>query len=169
MEQSQKIKISSAVITIVLVLTLGYILFNKYRTPAETSLKVSNDTDSQPMKVEVENTQMVSGVLSAPAGFPSDIPLEKENILESVTTNFPENNARQLSVSYQSSRTVAQKYAEYKKYMQDIGYQMTEGEANATVRSIFGTKEGNNLSVAISSADGKTLVQLAYLLTSLSN
>lgn len=113
---------------------------------------------------EVNETPVVNGFLSTPPGLPSDIPVEPSNIVESATTNYPGQSSSQLSVTYTSSKTVAQKYAEYKTYMTGKGYSITEGSASAPVRAIFGTKADANLSVAISTSQGKTLVQLSYLL-----
>ena len=162
MEQSQNKKTISALVVIVLVLLLGYFLYSKYRASNEgvTPTAISE----QPRKVEVENTATVNGVLPAPAGLPSDIPLEGGAMLESVTTKYPEQNAEQLSLNYHSSKSVADKYAEYKAYMQKAGYEVMEGDASSPVRALFGEKEDANLTVVVSSSDGGTLVQLAYLI-----
>ena len=167
MEQPQQIKTISAVVVILLVLGAGFLLFLKYRTfPNPENSPKSGSTNHEPGTVVVENTSMINGTLSLPAGFPQDIPLEKGNLIESATTYYPEQNVRQLSISYQSSRTTTEKYAEYKNYMTASGYEITEEDTNAPVRAIFGVKEDRNLSVAISSREGKTLVQLSYLLKS---
>ena len=172
MEQPPQIKTISAVIIIFLVLGAGFLLFLKYRTfpNPEDSLTInpstSLGTNDEPKTVLVENTPMIDGALSLPGGFPQDIPLETGNLIESATTYYPEQNVRQLSLSYWSSRTMTEKYAEYKNYMTTSGYKITEEDTNAPVRAIFGVKEDRNLSVAISSREGKTLVQLSYLLKS---
>jgi len=173
MEQPQQIKTISAIVIVLLVLGVGYVLYAKYRAPRDENQQVSNSSDNaggnqKPMKVVVENSPVVNGALSVPIGFPKDIPIEKGVILESATTNYPDQKAEQLSLSYRSSKTIAQKYAEYKDYMSRAGYTLTEGSTSAPVRAIFGTKENANLSVAISSSKGKTLVQLSYLLKSVS-
>ncbi len=165
MEQSPNVKIISVIIAILLILGVGYILIGKYNVPAKNIPQTSVDnTSNQEPAVIVENTPKVDGILSAPAGFPKDIPLENGAVLESATTRYPDQEAQQLSVSYRSSRTVAQKYAEYKAYMTQAGYEITEGATNAPVRAIFGTKSNANLSVAISSSKSVTLVQLSYLI-----
>lgn len=158
MEQPQNLKNISIVIIIVLILIAGYTLFGKY--PASKQVDLSNEAAI----VMVKNTPMVDGVLPVPAEFPQDIPLEPNEILESATTDYPAQDARQLSVSYRSSKTIAQKYSEYKDYMAASGYQLEESDTGEQGKTIFGTKEGANLSVVISSSEGKTLVQLSYLL-----
>jgi|SRR3989344_76235 len=167
MEHSKKIKTSSAIVIIILVLISGYFLLGKDRSLIDTnqSKPVGNQN---PMRVVAESTPAVNGVLSVPKGFPQDIPMEKGGILESAISNYPDQNARQLSVSYISSKTVTQKYAEYKNYMVSSGYEIKEGgSVSSSVRAIFGTKSDVNFSVAISSSGGSTLVQLSYLLKSL--
>ncbi|MFZ2484427.1 MAG: hypothetical protein WAX80_00675 [Minisyncoccia bacterium] len=166
METEQNTKVVSAVVVIIIILFAGYFLMSKYdRSPEEPGNL--EGTEQEPVSVVVENTQKVDGVLPAPSGFPTDIPTETGAVLESVTTSYPGQGAKQLSLSYRSSKTVTQKYTEYKNYMTASGYQIKEGAANSPVRAIFGTKQESNLSVAISSSEGKTLVQLSYLLKSI--
>lgn len=177
MLQSKNIKTVS-VIVILLILVVGYVLFRKYPAPNQENLLTSDSVDDRSATVIVENTPMVNGTFSVPTGFPLDIPLERDGILESATTRYPGQNARQSSISYRSSRTLAQKYTEYRDYMRQAGYQMTEGNttspikniSGAPVRNIVGAKGSESLSVTITShSDGGTIVQLYYLLTSLSN
>ena len=166
MEQSSQIKTISAIIIILLVLGAGFLLFLKYRTSSlnQENSPTSGGTNGEPATVVVKNTPMVNGIISVPVGFPQGIPLESGSLIESSTTQYPGENVQQLSISYRSSKTIAQKYTEYKDYMNQAGYSLTEGNKSAPVRAIFGTKENTNLSVAISSSEGKTLVQLSYLL-----
>lgn len=166
-EQPQRIKTISTVVVILLALGAGYVLFTKYRPFLnQENLPTSVNSNDQSVTVMVKNTPTVNGVILAPRGFPPDIPLESNNLTESATTEFPRENARQLSVSYQSSKTIAEKYAEYRNYMTASGYQITEGDAGSPIRTILGTKESANLSVVINRAEGGTLVQLSYLLKS---
>lgn len=167
MEQSPQIKTISTFVIILLILGVGFLLLTKYRVSLnQENPPTSGGVNDEPATVLVKNTPVVNGAISAPEGFPRDIPLEKGVILESATTYYPGENVQQLSVSYRSSKTIAQKYTEYKDYMNRTGYDLTEGGASAPVRAIFGTKENTNLSVAISSSEGKTLIQLSYLLKS---
>jgi len=43
------------------------------------------------------------------------------------------------------------------------GYEITEGDASLPVRALFGTTADANLTVAISSMEDQTLVQISYL------
>ena len=164
MEQSHKMKTTSAVIAIILVLAVAYVLFANYRSD-QGGLSLFGDKNGT-SKAVVEHTPAVNGVLPEPAGLPTGLPLETENITESVTTSYPDQGATQLSVSYLSSKTVAQKYQEYKDYMTQAGYELSEGDSSAPVRALFGTNVDADLSVVISSQGAETLVQLAYLLKS---
>lgn len=165
MEQPPQVKTVSAIVIILLVLGAGFLLLTKYRVSLDQgNPSTSNDVDGEQAMVVVGNTPMINGVVPAPAGFPQDIPLESGNLVESATTQYPREDARQLSLSYLSSKTMTQKYAEYKNYMEQTGYQITEGSAGSSLKTIWGTKENANLTVVVSSKEGKTLVQLSYLL-----
>ncbi|MBI2065550.1 MAG: hypothetical protein HYT68_00555 [Candidatus Zambryskibacteria bacterium] len=161
--QLQNTKTILLVVAVLLVLGLGYILLSgKYQSQIKrTPTSVGADNSAI---VTVKNTPMVNGALPVPDGFPPEIPLESSVIVDSATTHYPEINALQLSVSYESQRTIAEKYAEYLSYMQQAGYEITEGDANAPVRAIFGTEEKTNLTVVVSDSANSTLVQISYLL-----
>ena len=164
MEDSQHTKTIFAIIAIILILVAGYFLLIKNKGSLSTKLPGSSGQETKPMKVIVENTPVVNGSLSAPRGFPQEIPFEQKGLIESAITHFPEQGAQQFSLSYNRSKSVATKYAEYKKYMQKASYKITEGNSNTSTKAIYGVKADANLSVVISNVSGKTLVQLSYLL-----
>jgi hypothetical protein len=141
---------------IVVALALGFILSGKY--PVFNGSK--NNLSAQ---VTVRNTPMVDGTLPVPPLFPEEIPLENTLILESATTYHPGDEFTQLSVSYRSLKTVAEKYEEYKDYMNQAGYNLTEYSASE-IKTLFGIKSDASLSINIKNVDGKTLVELSYLL-----
>lgn len=172
MERSYTSRIISAIVIILLLAGAIYYLISSKGTlnPDAANQTESDDATTaptaatQPMKVVVENSRSLAGKLSLPAEFPSSIPVETANITESATTRFPEQNAIQLSLSYKSSKSIIAKYEEYKAYMTEAGYSVTEGDARASVRSIFGTKADANFTVAISNSGSMTLVQISYLM-----
>jgi len=167
MEQQKKTKTILAVVIVLLLLAIGYVLSTKDRSPNQDNSATSGEDNGSFATVVVENTSAVDGALPTPAGFPEDIPIETGNILESASTKYPDQNAEQLSLSYTSSKTVAEKYTEYKTYMTQASYDVTEGDASSPLKALFGTKTEANLSVVISSSEeGLTLVQLSYLLKS---
>jgi len=162
-EQTLNTKLILAVIVVIALLALGYFLSLKYN-PEKGSPEGTNETT--PMEVVVEHTQAVNGVLPAPKGFPTDIPIEKFGIIESAVTDFPTSNARQLTLSYRSKKTVALKYAEYKDYITKAGYTLSEGGTGPNLKYASGVKGDVSLSVVVSAAEGGSLVQIAYLLKS---
>lgn len=117
----------------------------------------------RPMPVQVERVLEVEGKFLPPAGFPSSIPLEKDKIVESILTNFPEHNMVQTSVTYRSTEEKAKKYAEYRSYMEEEGYKLSEGGESGEVMFMNGAKEGENLSITLSTWEGLTVVQIAHL------
>ena len=163
-ETKQKSKIILALGALLLFALLYYFINSVYIGKSEDYVATNEDTNNE---VIIQNTAMVGGALPAPSGLPSNLPIENGAIQESVTVTYPTKNAKQLSVSYRTTRSVEEKYAEYKKYFSQEGYSITEGPATSSMRTIFGSKGDLRLSVAISRPDSETLVQLAYLMTSL--
>lgn len=162
---SNKTTLTIIIVVVILFLLLMIFLAGKDSRP-NGSGPVDYVNGEAPVIV-LENTPTVNGRLPAPEGLPASLPVEIDSIIESATTRYPEQGALQLSLSYASSKTVADKYAEYKNYMADAGYDITESDAKATPRAIFGVSSEANLSVVISTQEGRTLVQLSYLKKSL--
>lgn len=165
MEPTPQIKPVYAIIVSILVFVIAVALYLNYQVPRKDSEAVVNP-ETAPENVVVEYAAAVNGAFSAPAGLPQDIPVEKNEIIESATTQYPDQNAKQFSLNYISSKTVAEKYKEYKNYMVKEGYTFEEGNVNSSVLAIFGEKANANLTVVISNSNGETLVQLSYLLKS---
>jgi hypothetical protein len=169
MTEMRNMNILTAVMIIILLLGAGFLLFIKYGSFQNRDVQITLPTtrssaNSGTLQVVVENTPKNRGVAGLPAGFPTSIPVEVNNIAESATTRYPAQRVQQLSLSYLSSMTINKKYDEYKNYLKLNGYALKEGSVSAPIRYIFGTKDNINLSVFISSEQGKTLIKLAYLL-----
>lgn len=117
----------------------------------------------RPMNVQVERVTEVEGKFLPPEGFPDSIPLDEDNIVESVRTSYPEQNAVQTSVMYRSTEEKSEKYSEYRTYMEKEGYKLSEGGETGEVLFLQGTKTGENLSITLSTWEGLTVVQIAHL------
>ncbi|MDP2642040.1 MAG: hypothetical protein Q8P21_01995 [bacterium] len=163
-QQPRHAKIVPAIVIVLLIVAIGYVFLKTSQSPANTPSLESGNATSQSGMVVVENTPAVNGAIPVPEGFPQSIPLEEGEIVESATTHYPDQNVRQLSLSYRSSKTMNQKYAEYKEYLNRTGYEIKEADANSPVKALFGTGRESNLSVVISNSGDSTLVQLSYLL-----
>ena len=136
--QNERTVLFLVIIVVTLGIVVGHILSWKLPT-------FNDNTDNLSAVVTVENTLMVNGILPVPQGFPEDIPLESGEIVESATTYHPSQNA------------------EYKDYMNQAGYSLTEEDTSSGARVLFGTKGNVSLSVTIKNADNRTLVELSYL------
>ena len=145
---------------VIIVATSGIVLGNilSWKVP-----RFGDRTNKLSAVVMVENTPMVDGVLPIPRGFPLELSPERAEIVESATTYYPHQQAKQLSVSYLSSDTMQEKYNEYRSYMLQAGYNLTEGGKSSDTRTLSGDKGSSTLSITISNTDGKTLVELSYL------
>ncbi len=121
------------------------------------------DPRMKPMVVEVVNTPHEKNVLVAPLGFPKDIPFEKNNIVQSSRTNYPEGDAFQASLTFESAKTPEDHYAAYLTYMKGASYAVTEGKSATGVLSLSGKKTGANLNIVLSRSASSTVVQISYL------
>jgi hypothetical protein len=140
------------IVAIVMIFIAAYLLPEKYRA-IETNQNLST-------VVLVENTREIHGVLPVPSGFPKDIPIENQNIVDSSTTYHPIEDIKQFYVSYLSEKGVAEKFNLYREYMIQAGYILSEEKSK---RSLSGTKGNSTLYVNLGERDGKTLVELSFL------
>ncbi len=145
-----------AVVFLVVVIG-GFVFWQRYQAQ-KRALVIANT----PMKVEVVNTPEIAGKAQKPEGFPADLPVELTDVVESQKSNFTEQGAVQTSFTYRSKKALSEKYSEYLSYMQKSGYEVKEGSANE-VKTLFGTKAGENLSITLSTWESLTVVQIAHL------
>ena len=151
-----------SLVVIILMFTVGYMLL-KTSTLSSKKESISNNLTEASMRVTVENTMATGGVLSAPQGFPQDIPYENHDISDSSVTHYQYEHLKQLTLNYYSSTSVLQKYAEYLNYMTQSGYEITRQEESPISSLISGNKAGVTLSVDISENTGTTtLVKISY-------
>jgi len=155
-EKSSRVKIGTSIIVLLLAV-VAIMVFTSFK-PAQ------DENDVREVKTVSSNNAVVEKIQTVPTGFPQDLPIEASNLKEGAVTTFQSNSAKQLSLSYTSAKSVTEKYTEYKNYMTQKGYLLTEGPANSQVRAIFGAKYDANLSIAISSSNKGTLVQISYLI-----
>lgn len=120
-----------------------------------------------PMSLELTETPFVDGVLNAPEGFPSSIPLERDSIVTSTLTNFPDRGATQRSVMYHSKESVEAKRAEYSAYLETNDYTVEQISREDGTIFFSGQKEGETLSIVITIWEEFTRVYVTHV--SLSN
>lgn len=120
-----------------------------------------------PMSLELTETPFVEGVLNPPAGFPSSIPLERDSIVTSTLTNFPDRGATQRSVMYHSKEPVETKRAEYSAYLESNGYTVEQISREDGTVFFSGKKGEETLSIVITIWEEFTRVYVTHV--SLSN
>lgn len=104
-----------------------------------------------------------SGKDKLPQGFPTFIPVETSDAFESYSASYPERKLTQYTVSYKTSKSVADKYDEYLSFMTKNGFTFTRDGQNKVAGTLYGTKNGDDLLVVVSKSDDKTSVQISYL------
>lgn len=124
--------------------------------------KAERERAMAPMNAETSVTPFQNGELNTPEGFPESIPLGGV-IVNSSTTNFPDQNAVQRSVMYHSEETVESKKAEYSTYLESADYAVEEVVSENGAVSLNGSKEGEMISITITTWEDFTRVYIAHL------
>ncbi len=116
--------------------------------------------------VQVKNTDLKSVTNEAdklPSGFPSFIPVETAQTTESYTMNFPDRKLTQYTVNFTTSKTLDQKYKEYSDFMNANGFVLKPGTDSAMTKTLFASKNNDDLLVVLSMVGKETTVQIAYV------
>lgn len=110
--------------------------------------------------VIIEDTVATLGSLQVPPGFPAQIPVETENLLEGFKVTYLERQLVEFSLKYESSLTPENKWSEYMEYMTSAGYEIDDtGVSNGR---LTGANGSNSLLVGIALEGGRTIVRLKY-------
>jgi len=98
-----------------------------------------------------------------PEGFPKDVPVELSNIEDSYSAVYEDDGFTQNSITYTSSKTIAEIYSEYEGFMEDSGYEITDSSLASGVASLYASKDNDDLSVVIANVSGLSTVSVSYL------
>jgi hypothetical protein len=152
--------LSALVIAGILVLAVIFVLnrgeeASLDKTPIESVVKKDG--------VTVAKTDVTKSGSRVPQGFPSDIPIESINVIDSYKAFYEKVQATQYTVNYTSDRDREDLWNMYSKFMNDSGYRIDVAQTSRGVGQISGAKGDDSLSVIVTSSNGISLVQISYL------
>ena len=157
MQQATK-KVLILLVLAAAVVAVAYLLAGGTNTPGQNS-----QATTEPKFDYVDLSKATKQEDKVPSGMPSDIPLELANVIESYTMTRDDKAAVQYTLSYKSSKTKAQKYAEYLDFMTKSDYAFGTSGKNEATGTLSGEKNNDALTVVVSNQGEYTLVQLSYL------
>ena len=165
-QQSSNKSVILLVVLFIILLIVTFFMsrwFSQHKTPSASPETSQSNITHENVKVIKTDLSSSSGQKSKiPIGFPSAIPVEEKTITESQSTAFPDRNMVQSTLSYTTTKTVSQKYAEYLAFMTKDGYTFAKDGKDEKNGFLQGTKGTAALSVSISSLSGKTTVKIAF-------
>ena len=161
MEYSKSKK--SLLILVILLLLIGaaYML-----TAGDFSFLSKKSVKNDKTGVEVKYVQLDQAKTDAeklPQGFPEGIPVEAAVVTESYAAKYQDPPATQYTVTFRTSKSVEAKYKEYVDYLTAEGYQISEGDKNAPVKTLQATKANDDFLAVISKLGSSTQVQVGFL------
>ncbi len=153
---------TKTILAIVIIIAVGLVLyFLLLGSPGDLSETIEVSDGVVVEQVDLENT---TGANRLPPGFPLDIPVNVDTIQESYSVDYNESGFTQHSLSYTTDDSIEGVYTTYKEYMENDGYDMSDTTLVAdSIGSLYGAKDGNDLSVVVSVHSDGTLVNLSYL------
>lgn len=149
-------------LAIIIIIALAYVGYSKYpnifkktNLPAEKSI------------VEKIDLSKVENLGKLPEGFPANIPVEKNNLIESVKITYTEQKSVLYSVSFNSARQSEELYAQYKSFLSAKNGFVIDNQVKTVERMAFqATKTGtkDSLSITITpETQGTNLIQISYV------
>ncbi len=110
-----------------------------------------------------EDPNSLEGNDKLPAGFPEDIPVDTSEIEESYFAEYKERGITQYAVSYWSNESVSEVFSKYELFVASGNYVVESSEDLLGGKDIYAIRDGDDLSVKISTTNGRTFVQISYI------
>lgn len=125
----------------VLVVAIGmFVVLQKIKIPVQPITQIEQ-TQPEPQKTDFG--------INMPTDFPSDIPVEKGvKVEQSYSLNYV--GQKQLTIVFQSTKTVKENYTLYSVFLEKENWNISNKYEGPKVSSLYGTKESNEINVAIS-------------------
>ena len=115
-------------------------------------------------RVEVAHADLSSdSAVRIPLGFPSNIPLEEQNIKESYSVNYLDEGVTQFTVAYNSDFSREEILKIYSDFFLASGYTSGDGDRDESKGTIRGWRSGNKLSIAVSPYGEGSYVAINYI------
>ena len=131
----------------------------------------SLDVDVSQTSKKFESEQIIGQPIEAASGeliqgFPRDLILDKQGTVVSSSVTPYEENHKQYTATYTTSRTVEQEYNNFVTYLEKNKFKVTKKEMNQGVGGIYaeGQYADANVVVYLDPASGKNTVIISYLL-----
>ena len=146
---------------VVALLVIAVIIFGKPTTNNfQSNLGNVSKEDMTPQNTERVIQADTKTVLS---GFPDGFPAEKETAENSYRYIPANSTEQQYTLQYESQKTLAENEKIFKDYFTSAGFQIVNKQESATDAFYYGTRDNSDLSILISSRDGKISISASYL------
>lgn len=161
-DPDSKTRLTLGILLVVIIIGLAYLGYSKYpnifkqtNLPAEKSV------------VEKIDLSKVENIGKLPEGFPSNIPVEGNNLIESVKITYPEQKSVLYSVSFNSARQSEELYSQYQSFLSTKNGFVIDNQIKTVERMAFqATKTGTKDSISITitpGTQGTNLIQISYV------
>ncbi|HEX8994330.1 MAG TPA: hypothetical protein VF803_03700 [Candidatus Paceibacterota bacterium] len=135
--------IGISLIVAIIALALGTDVL--YRHLHRAAVVPSAMSTSTPLRTDFGST--------TPTGFPADIPVERgTTLMQSYSLSYVGKN--QLSISFDSVKTVEENYELYESYLSGAGFSITNTYRSAALASLYGVSTTTEINVTIRESAG---------------
>ncbi len=161
-ESDSKMKASVGILILVIIIALAYLGYSKYPNLfKKTNLPVEKTV------IEKIDFSKVENLGKLPEGFPSNIPVEKNNLTESTKITYTEQKTILYSVSFNSARQPEELYAQYKDFLSAKNGFVINNQVKTVERMAFqATKTGTKDSISVTitpGVQGANFIQISYV------
>lgn len=88
-----------------------------------------------------------------PEGFPNDLPVNMENIVESFNIDYSGVDSQEASVVFRSESSISNLFSQYLTYFEENGYSIEQDSLTERDAALFAASNAGSISVAIMSGE----------------
>ncbi len=152
---------NSVLLTIVVLILIGAAIYYVWQAK----------NNAQPTTPAVEHVQNVvtksfigTGSQSKiPDDFPTNIPVELANLIDSYTAFYKDHNSTLASVTYTSTKTKDNLWTLYSNFIKDNNYTLNTQLTDKAHYTMVASKANTTLTIVISTANNKSTVHISQL------
>lgn len=140
------------IILAIVVIIAGYLIFKYMNTP-HTNMPAG----------QVTYTDLKTSVTKIPEGFPTNIPVEAQNVKDSYKVAVKDSSTTQYTVSFTSSLDKAALWKTYSDLFTSLGYAVDAGKTSQDSGVMEGFRSGNKLNISIKPYGSEQYVTINYI------
>lgn len=148
-------KVITTVVIVIIVILAGYFIFRSDGVKREPGLTGKSEV----IYTELDNP----AVSKIPAGFPTAVPVEEQNIKESYKINYLDEGITQYTLAFNTEMSREELWKLYSDMFLAAGYTQDTEKTSEEKGVLTGWRSGNKLNITLSDYDSQQYVTINFI------